>query len=53
MLDGKGMCGTCRIKFRNKNKFSCNDDPIFDYEKIVFLDITDKQKTNKEKKFLF
>ncbi|MDR0890877.1 MAG: sulfide/dihydroorotate dehydrogenase-like FAD/NAD-binding protein [Endomicrobium sp.] len=34
MLDGTGMCGSCRLTVHNKTKFVCTDGPEFDAHSI-------------------
>ena len=36
MVDGTGMCGSCRVKIGNESKFACVHGPEFDGEKIDF-----------------
>jgi ferredoxin/flavodoxin---NADP+ reductase len=49
MLDGIGMCGACRVKYGEENKFACVDGPIFDASKLDFSDIMNRQKSYKGK----
>ena len=36
MLDGTGMCGTCRVEVGGETKFCCVDGPEFDGHKVDF-----------------
>ncbi|MCK5283058.1 MAG: sulfide/dihydroorotate dehydrogenase-like FAD/NAD-binding protein [Nanoarchaeota archaeon] len=36
MVDGIGMCGSCRVKVDGKIKFACVDGPEFDAHKVEF-----------------
>ena len=52
MIDGTGMCGSCRVLYDGKVKFACVDGPEFDAHKIDFEDLmqrgsryVDKEKT--------
>ena len=36
MLDGTGMCGTCRVTVGKEVKFSCVDGPEFEADKVDF-----------------
>ena len=36
MVDGTGMCGSCRVTVGNKVKFTCVDGPEFDAHEIDF-----------------
>jgi ferredoxin--NADP+ reductase len=36
MLDGTGMCGTCRCEIGGETKFSCVDGPEFDGHLVDF-----------------
>ncbi|MFH1149271.1 MAG: sulfide/dihydroorotate dehydrogenase-like FAD/NAD-binding protein [Actinomycetota bacterium] len=36
MLDGTGMCGTCRCEVAGETKFSCVDGPEFDGHQVDF-----------------
>ena len=39
MVDGTGMCGSCRVLVDGEVKFSCVDGPIFDAHKVDFDDV--------------
>ncbi len=34
MLDGTGMCGTCRCEVEGKTRFACVDGPEFDGHEV-------------------
>lgn len=36
MVDGTGMCGTCRVSVGGKTKFTCVDGPEFDGHQVDF-----------------
>ena len=36
MIDGTGMCGTCRVEVGNETKFACVDGPEFDGHLVNF-----------------
>lgn len=36
MVDGTGMCGSCRVSIDGKTKFACVDGPDFDGHKVDF-----------------
>ena len=36
MLDGIGMCGSCRVRVAGDLKFACVDGPEFDGHKVNF-----------------
>ena len=36
MVDGTGMCGSCRVTVGGKTKFVCVDGPEFDGHKVNF-----------------
>jgi ferredoxin--NADP+ reductase len=40
MLDGTGMCGTCRCEVGGETKFSCVDGPEFDGHLVDFEMLT-------------
>jgi len=39
MVDGTGMCGSCRVLVDGEVKFSCVDGPIFNAHKVDFDDV--------------
>jgi ferredoxin--NADP+ reductase len=36
MIDGTGMCGSCRVVVGGETKFACMDGPEFDGHKVDF-----------------
>jgi len=34
MVDGTGMCGSCRVLYDGEVKFACRDGPVFDAHKV-------------------
>jgi len=38
MVDGTGMCGSCRVLYDGEVKFACRDGPVFDAHKIDWED---------------
>ena len=36
MVDGTGMCGSCRVEVDGKTKFACVDGPEFDGHLVDF-----------------
>ncbi|MCX8128466.1 MAG: sulfide/dihydroorotate dehydrogenase-like FAD/NAD-binding protein, partial [Synergistetes bacterium] len=36
MVDGTGMCGSCRVEVGGKTKFACVDGPEFDAHQVDF-----------------
>lgn len=43
MLDGTGMCGSCRLTIEGKIKFCCVDGPDFDGHKVDFDELLMRQ----------
>ena len=39
MVDGTGMCGSCRVLYDGQIKFACRDGPIMDAHKIDWDDV--------------
>ncbi len=39
MVDGTGMCGSCRILYGDEIKFACRDGPMFDAHKVDWEDV--------------
>ena len=39
MVDGTGMCGSCRVTVGNEIKFACVDGPDFDGHKVDFKEL--------------
>ncbi len=54
MVDGTGMCGTCRVEVGGETKFVCVDGPEFDGHKVNFDLLISRQRMyyNEEKKSL-
>jgi ferredoxin--NADP+ reductase len=54
MIDGTGMCGSCRVVCGGETKFACVDGPEFDGHKVDFNDLIQRGKRylGKEKKAL-
>jgi ferredoxin--NADP+ reductase len=48
MLDGTGMCGTCRCEVGGETKFSCVDGPEFDGHLVDFDMLTSRLGVYKE-----
>ncbi len=44
MLDGTGMCGSCRVMVGGKVKLCCIDGPDFDAEQVDFEDLKNRQR---------
>ena len=44
MLDGTGMCGSCRLTEGGKIKFCCSDGPDFDGHLVNFDELLSRQK---------
>ncbi len=44
MVDGTGMCGSCRVTIGNKMKFACVDGPDFDGHQVNFDELMLRQK---------
>jgi homotetrameric NADPH-dependent glutamate synthase len=44
MVDGTGMCGSCRVTVGNEIKFACVDGPDFDGHKVDFKELMLRQK---------
>jgi ferredoxin--NADP+ reductase len=44
MVDGTGMCGSCRVEVGGKTKFVCVDGPEFDAHKVNFDMLLSRQK---------
>jgi len=44
MVDGTGMCGSCRVTIGNKMKFACVDGPDFDGHQVNFEELMLRQK---------
>ena len=48
MVDGTGMCGSCRLTVDGKVKFACVDGPDFDAHKVDFNEIMRRTSMYKE-----
>lgn len=48
MVDGIGMCGGCRIRYKDELKFVCVDGPEFDAAEVDFDEIMNRNATYKE-----
>jgi glutamate synthase (NADPH) small chain len=44
MVDGTGMCGSCRVTVGGEVKFACVDGPDFDAHEIDFAELIARQK---------
>ncbi len=44
MVDGTGMCGSCRVTVGNEVKFACVDGPDFDGHQVDFKELMLRQK---------
>jgi len=44
MVDGTGMCGSCRVIIGGETKFGCVDGPEFDGHKVDFDNLTARNK---------
>ncbi len=44
MVDGTGMCGSCRVTVNDKMKFACVEGPDFDGHKVNFDELMLRQK---------
>ncbi|MEA3328440.1 MAG: sulfide/dihydroorotate dehydrogenase-like FAD/NAD-binding protein [Candidatus Omnitrophota bacterium] len=49
MLDGTGMCGSCRVTVGNETKFACVDGPEFDGHLVDFDELMKRQARFKKK----
>ena len=48
MVDGTGMCGSCRVTVGGDVKFACVDGPDFDAHKIDFDEVINRTKIYKD-----
>jgi ferredoxin--NADP+ reductase len=48
MVDGTGMCGSCRITYKGKTKFVCVDGPDFDAADVDFEELKQRSRFFKE-----
>jgi ferredoxin--NADP+ reductase len=44
MVDGTGMCGSCRVIIDGETKFGCVDGPEFDAHKVDFGNLIARNK---------
>jgi ferredoxin--NADP+ reductase len=51
MVDGTGMCGSCRVTVGGETKFACVDGPEFDAHQVDFNELMQRQRiyTTQEK----
>jgi ferredoxin--NADP+ reductase len=49
MIDGTGMCGSCRVSVGGETKFVCVDGPEFDGHKVDFDNMIQRMQTFKDK----
>lgn len=47
MVDGTGMCGGCRVRVGDDNKFVCVDGPEFDAHLVDFANLVQRQQMYK------
>jgi ferredoxin--NADP+ reductase len=47
MIDGTGMCGSCRVDVGGEIKFACVDGPEFDGHRVDFDSLTNRLKAYK------
>jgi len=45
MVDGTGMCGSCRVTIGGKNRFVCLDGPEFDGHEVDFPELIRRNRT--------
>lgn len=43
MVDGTGMCGSCRVTVKGKTRFVCVDGPDFDAHEVDFDELSKRQ----------
>lgn len=44
MVDGTGMCGSCRLTVAGKVQFACVDGPTFDGHQVDFVELAARQR---------
>lgn len=44
MVDGTGMCGSCRVDVGGTTRFACIDGPDFDGHQVNFEELSNRQK---------
>ncbi len=49
MVDGTGMCGSCRVSVGNETKFSCIDGPEFDGHLVDWQELEKRNRIYEEK----
>lgn len=47
MVDGTGMCGGCRVRVGDDNRFACVDGPEFDAHLVDFANLVQRQQMYK------
>lgn len=52
MVDGTGMCGSCRVMINGKTKFACVDGPEFDAHLVDFDHLTARNRRHLEEETL-
>jgi glutamate synthase (NADPH) small chain len=52
MVDGTGMCGSCRVTVGGQVKFACVDGPDFDGHQVEFKELMARQKRFKSQESL-
>ncbi|OFX20206.1 MAG: glutamate synthase (NADPH), homotetrameric [Anaeromyxobacter sp. RBG_16_69_14] len=52
MVDGTGMCGSCRVTVGGKVKFACVEGPDFDGHAVDFKELMTRQQRFKQKETL-
>jgi len=48
MVDGTGMCGSCRVRVGEETKFVCVDGPEFDGHLVDFEELTTRNSRFRE-----
>ena len=48
MVDGTGMCGSCRVTIAGEMKFACVDGPEFDAHQVDWDELMNRQRTYTE-----
>jgi len=48
MVDGTGMCGSCRVQVGGQTKFACVDGPEFDGSNVDFKNLISRLRAYKE-----
>ena len=49
MVDGTGMCGSCRVKVAGRTRFACVDGPDFDAHEVDFNELISRLSLYKDK----